>query len=234
LLAANHTEAGKRVISVAIAAMQRLIMMDVVDRSEPPNILRVLFIQACSRCMCNSQTEFRRVWAPFLDFSCCLSLIFDRIQGFNMFSRWVGGKFVVLQKDNPDEEVRIKILQTLPLLMKPAAYVATPQFICQCFEICFKMLHDKSPIIQHTSEATVRQVRLVGVFPFGFACREQCGDFDVQLVALLFERLEAVASSPGDRSDIEHGAVLLLEVRALPQCHPSAVITKVFARICAR
>ena len=46
LLACNHTEAGKRLLGVAIAAMQRLIMMDVVERSEPPNILRVLLIQA--------------------------------------------------------------------------------------------------------------------------------------------------------------------------------------------
>lgn len=45
LLACNHTEAGKRVLSVAIAAMQRLIMMDVVDAAEPPNILRVLLLQ---------------------------------------------------------------------------------------------------------------------------------------------------------------------------------------------
>lgn len=46
LLACNHTEAGKRLISVAISAMQRLIMMDVVLPTEPPNIMRVLALQA--------------------------------------------------------------------------------------------------------------------------------------------------------------------------------------------
>lgn len=45
LLACNHVDAGKRLVSVAIAAIQRLIMMDVVDRSEPPNIMRVLMLQ---------------------------------------------------------------------------------------------------------------------------------------------------------------------------------------------
>ena len=54
--------------------------------------------------------------------------------------------------------MRIKILQTLPLLVKPASYLATPMFLSQMFEVCFRMLHDKSPIIQHTAEATVRQV----------------------------------------------------------------------------
>ena len=62
------------------------------------------------------------------------------------------------QKDSPEEEVRIKILQTLPLLVKPASYSATPLFVSQAFEVSFKMLADKSAIIQNTAEATVRQV----------------------------------------------------------------------------
>lgn len=61
LLAANHTEAGKRLVSVAIAAMQRLIMMDVVERTEPPNILRVLLIQVTFDC-CSFATDVC-VWA---------------------------------------------------------------------------------------------------------------------------------------------------------------------------
>lgn len=77
-----------------------------------------------------------------------------------------------VQKDSPDEEIRIKILQTLPLLIKPAAYLATPQFLSQMFEVCFRMLHDKSPIIQHTAEATVRQVRRLG--HAGWASSSRC------------------------------------------------------------
>jgi hypothetical protein len=45
LLACNHADGGKRMLSVAMGAMQRLIMLDAIDRSEPPNILRVLMIQ---------------------------------------------------------------------------------------------------------------------------------------------------------------------------------------------
>lgn len=62
------------------------------------------------------------------------------------------------QRDSPDDEVRIKVLQTLPILVKPPAYSAPPLFVSQVFEVCFHMLHDKSPIIQNTAEATVRQV----------------------------------------------------------------------------
>ncbi len=52
LLACNHVDAGKRLVSVAIAAIQRLIMMDVVDRSEPPNIMRVLMLQVWQADVC--------------------------------------------------------------------------------------------------------------------------------------------------------------------------------------
>jgi hypothetical protein len=64
----------------------------------------------------------------------------------------------VAQKDNNEEEIRLKILQTLPLLVTPTAYVLTPMFIAQAFEVCFHLLGDKSAVIQHTAEATVRQV----------------------------------------------------------------------------
>ena len=45
LLACNHADAGRRMLSVAMSAMQRLVMVNAIEDSEPPNILRVLIIQ---------------------------------------------------------------------------------------------------------------------------------------------------------------------------------------------
>jgi hypothetical protein len=62
------------------------------------------------------------------------------------------------QRDNPEDEIRLKILQTLPLLLTPTAYVISPMFVSLAVDMCFHFLQDKSPVIQHTAEATVRQV----------------------------------------------------------------------------
>jgi hypothetical protein len=45
LLACNHSDAGRRMLSVAISGMQRLVMVNAIQSAEPPNILRVLQIQ---------------------------------------------------------------------------------------------------------------------------------------------------------------------------------------------
>ena len=82
-----------------------------------------------------------------------------------MFFQWHQGavqqrRVWCCQRDNAEEEIRLKILQTLPLLLKPASYIITPQFVSLALDVCFHFLGDKSAVVQHTAEATVRQVRV--------------------------------------------------------------------------
>jgi hypothetical protein len=72
----------------------------------------------------------------------------------------------VLQRDNGEDEIRLKILQTLPLLLSSASYVVSPMFVSLSMDVCFRFLTDKSPIIQHTAEATVRQVGAARCDPY--------------------------------------------------------------------
>lgn len=59
LLACNHSDAGRRMLSVAISGMQRLVMVNAIQSAEPPNILRVLQIQvSCAVVHHHTHTSF--------------------------------------------------------------------------------------------------------------------------------------------------------------------------------
>ena len=126
-----------------------------------------------------------------------------------------------LQRENAEEEIRLKILQTLPLLLASASYVVSPMFVSQSVDVCFHFLSDKSPIIQHTAEATVRQVWAGGcvrshpVSPCRMSTHMSLLRLrGAQLVTLLFERLQSVATQlpTSESATAVEGGTLLLEV----------------------
>ena len=63
-----------------------------------------------------------------------------------------------IQAHSSDDEICIKVLQTLPLLLTPSSYVVDASALSAALSICFEMLEHRSPTIRHTSQATLRQV----------------------------------------------------------------------------
>lgn len=86
-------------------------------------------------------------------------------------------RVLTLQVDNSENEIRLKILQTLPLLLANSAYEMPVPLQAQALAICLRMHADKEGVIHHTAGATLRQV-----------------------MELLFERAEAEAFE-GTRHD---------------------------------
>jgi hypothetical protein len=66
---------------------------------------------------------------------------------------------------NKEESIRVKVLQTLPLLLLHPSFHISSQFLAQALGACFTMMGDKSTILRHTAEATLKQVRCIACRP---------------------------------------------------------------------
>ena len=69
-------------------------------------------------------------------------------------------RVLLIQADTNKEEIKIKILQTLPLVMTSKAFDVDQELIAQALRVCFALHASSSPktLVCHTTEATMRQM----------------------------------------------------------------------------
>ena len=63
-----------------------------------------------------------------------------------------------MQTYTPKQEIQLKILQTVPLLIDRSGSGISQDLMCQAFGICFRFLDMKSSMIRNTAMATLRQI----------------------------------------------------------------------------
>jgi hypothetical protein len=99
-----------------------------------------------------------------------------------------------VQSESVEEDMRLKVLQTLPLLLSQPGFTPDAPLLCAVMAMCFSFLRDRSVVLKNAATATLQQA-----------------------VALMFERAErllrdgaagaavAAAEAAGDFSAVGSG-----------------------------
>lgn len=135
VFACNHAEAPAKLISIAVAAIQRMVTTACVNHTDLPSIARVLEIQA----------------------------------------------------DNPSEDVRRRVLSTLPLLLSNPAAAPDSKLLAQVMSLCFYFLRDKP---SSSSSSTGSSSQTSQSLPGGSTLRRAAVAALQQTVAAMFDRAE--------------------------------------------